>query len=426
MKKRFTIVNVLLGFYLVIFVLHFTIAQVFLPSLTNIYYASIFLCLVLLLRKNRLNTIVLPLVLAAILSLIFSTNTSVDTYLRFVSWLVILAVAAPVFQNKEINLFRDRLWDWLIYIFIFIVIGSLIWVSLKLPSFNVGRLPEFYGKYYLRNGISLHEMVLAPMAGITSLYAWYHLFFLRPEKKKKLLLIALFFISCIVMLMASSRTVLVAIVLTWLFSFVISFNVFSRAIKKNIGVVSIVVILLILSIAPALAYFSDFLENSTRIVYKGTNNSREGLWKARLADFQINPLSGAGFATVSKKVMARNNVQSGVSDSGQVEFGALYGHALSTMGLIGLMTLLILFVRLLMIGLKHRKKPGAHLYLTIFVFLALQNLAETHILTSGAILCVFSWLLYTKIHNLQYVHLVVDEASPPLKSLQNDPFVFNR
>lgn len=406
MKIRITPISVVLFIYLVIFVLHFTIAEVVVPPLTNVYYACTFLFLGFLLSRNKVETITFPLIFAAIVSMVLSTNVTLETYMRFFSWILVLLVAGPLLQNKKINKVRDHLFWWIIYIYVFITIGSLIWVMAGLPSLAPGKIPIAPGREYFRNGIAQHEMLLAPMAGISAIFAWHNLFFLQISRRTRILNVILFFCACATMLMASSRVVLVSVLLTFIFSFSTRFGVFLKKIRKNTGWVSLAVIVLLFALAPAGIYLSKFIENNTRIEAKGTANSRVEMWAARFADFELNPFSGAGFASVSKEVIENENLRSGVAKGGQIEFGSLYLQVLSTMGALGVAALLLFFGRIFFIGYINRMKPMAHLPLLLFIFLVLQAIAETHIFAAGDVLCVFSWLVFTRLYNLQYIHRI--------------------
>ncbi|MVM32531.1 hypothetical protein GO755_20995 [Spirosoma sp. HMF4905] len=415
MKLRADSVSFLTILFAIVFFLHFTIAQVFLPNLANIYYLVLGLCLLFTLNNNKVNYLLFPLIISSAVSIIFSQDLLPDSVLRWISWVGLLIVAGPVLYNKKINQLRENLLWCIIYIFLIITVVSFFWILFRLPSFKVNTEVYSVGRKYFRNGISLHEMTLAPIGGISAIYSIYSLVYFKGSKLVKTIYIGLLFLSIGVMLMASSRIVLASFLVTLVFFFRNKIKFLQKSTKRNFGVLMFLLLIIIPFLSSLPDYFNNFLENNSRLESKGTNNSREGLWQARFLDFQINPFTGVGFYSVSKEVINNHTIRTGINKQGQIEFGSLYLQTLSTMGLAGFLSLLYILIKVFNIGISISKYEKAELYSTLLVFLILHSFAEAYAFSSGAILCIFMWLLMSQVVSLKYSYRIRQIIAKNLK-----------
>lgn len=169
--------------YIVIYIAHFTVLQYFLPNFTNIYYLVIPTGAVFLLKSyNKYRLYIMPLLFASSLSLLANSYLIPNAEIRWLLWINILITCGPFISNPFIDKFRELLLKYILYTFLFITVGSFFWILLALPSYGVDEdlfLGE--GKYF-RNGLTNHEMTLAPIGGISGIFFVYKAAFSKEKK----------------------------------------------------------------------------------------------------------------------------------------------------------------------------------------------------------------------------------------------------
>jgi O-antigen ligase len=400
-------IKIFVASFIILYSLHFTIIQAFVPDLTNIYYMMLFSSLIFVVKKNSINKVLFPLIIASVISLLLSEDLLPGSYLRWLTWIILLIFAAPFYDNLYLRTFKDYFWWGLLYLFIIITFVSFFWIILRLPSYGVNEdlfLGE--GKYF-RNGITLHEMSLAPISAIVAIFSLYNLIY-NTMVFKRYIFIILFAISFATMLMGSSRTCLIGFAIVFILIILNRFKYLLFLFKRNI-VITFFIALIGLALIPFIVQKSDtFLEENTHLGKKGLNNSREGLWKARLVDFELNPFSGAGFHSVSKNVVGKYD--SGANkETGRVEFGSAYLQALSTMGILGFISFIFFLYNVFYTNISKLKSEHAYLYLYFFIFYLIHFIAEAYTFSAGAMLCLFFWLLTSQIYNMKPISINLEE-----------------
>lgn len=387
--------------FAIIYFLHFTILQVFMPDLTALFYVTIGGLSLFALGSKRKNLVVVPLIVASIISLIMSEDLLAGTYLRWITWIFVILLFGPVFFNIKLVFFRDKLWNYIMYSYVLIAIISFFWILFKLPSYGVDERFTGDGKYF-RNGFVSHEMILAPVAALSSIFALYKLLYDHLSRFKNTLMIIVFFISISVIFMASSRTCILATALIILMILIDTRKRLFYGFKNNFSFYILILIGIFILISINTDSINDFFTTNTRLEDKGLDNSREGLWVSRWIDFNKNPLTGVGFYSVSDEVLNNDMLFTGVSDkeTGRVEFGSLYLQTLSTMGIIGMLALLYLFYKTYTHYRSRRYLPKASLYFYIFIFFSIHSITESYFFSAGSIFCIFYWLTIAQIFTI--------------------------
>ncbi len=384
--------------YITIYVAHFTILQYFLPDITNIYYLVIPTGAIFLLKNyNKYRSYVIPVLFASSFSLFFNSYTIPNAEVRWILWINILIVCGPFISNPSIDKFRELLLKYILYVFLFITVGSFFWILLALPSYGVDEdlfLGE--GKYF-RNGLTNHEMTLAPIGGISGIFFVYKCAFCRQKKSKIILYILLLIISLVVMIMASSRTVIVSFFAVIIFMMLVNRNIFVIFVAKKILNIFILIFFLLFVANTYWLPISNFIDSNSRLSEKGMLNSRQSLIDSRLEDFTNSPIIGAGFCSVSKRIYNRGSLNNMLVKSEQIEFGSLYLQVVSTMGLFGLVSFLLVILNVLRTGFRKLRDKNEQFYLSILIFVLIHSIAEAYVFSAGSIFCIFSWLLISKV-----------------------------
>ena len=226
-------------------------------------------------------------------------------------------------------------------------------------------------------------MVLGPIAAISGITSFYY-YLTNDTKKKKILYIAISVVSALVVIIASSRLAFAGYIAGMIFLFVKPF-------KYRL-------IYIVLIISMGIGIFAR-LENGTKkvetnsidkgLVGKGTVNSRELLWNARMTEFRENPIFGVGFAAQDNHVVGSKS-----SEGGRIEPGSGYLMILSMTGLFGFILFIWYFYFLF-----NSKRFWLEIFnnetykLSLFAFFAVHFIGEGYVFSVGNIFAALFWLL---------------------------------
>jgi len=259
----------------------------------------------------------------------------------------------------------------------FMLIGGISFIYWIVGLPNIGR-----GHFA---GLMNQSMMLAPIASMGGLYAFYR-FIEEPKGRKKMIFLTFFIFSAFDVILAASRTALIAFSLS--FSIFLFFNKF-----KFRGVVLLGLIVGTIFLASGMDdEMSNTQENSilSDMLSRGTKNTREALWEDRINEFKSSPIFGVGFASQSNVLSDKIDEKMG----GRIEPGSTYLMVASMTGLLGASILLFFFFRMIMsrdfwyrVAIKERYK------LATFIFFAIHFIAEGYIYSSGSLLAATFWLL---------------------------------
>lgn len=231
----------------------------------------------------------------------------------------------------------------------------------------------------------------------------------------------LLIVSLGVMIMASSRTVLVSFFSVIIIVMLVNKSILITFLLKKILSIFVLMFLLVFTANMYWLPISDFINSNSRLSEKGMLNSRQSLIDSRLEDFTNNPIIGAGFCSVSKRIYNRGSLNNMLIKSEQIEFGSLYLQVVSTMGLLGLFSFLLVVLKVLIMGLRKLRDKNEQFYLLTLIFILIHSIAEAYVFSAGSIFCIFSWLLISKVSSGKRLDNV--GHSKDVKSHTNDIFI---
>jgi O-antigen ligase len=233
-------------------------------------------------------------------------------------------------------------------------------------------------------GITVHSMLLGPIASISMCYALYLAVGKEISKKKKYLFAFIAFISFLTALLAASRSALLGGLVALLY-LLFDLN------KNHMGRWTKNLILMLLLFAVSFPIWSQFttkmMQKSEYGVEQGSVlSSRENLWDSRIKEFKSSPFIGVGYAAASEKIDGMIN-----KSNGQIEPGSSWLAISSMLGIFGLIPFIFLFGRNLSDLYKDNSKYSALLG-SVLVFFAVHMFAEGYIFAAGGIMFFFLWL----------------------------------
>ncbi len=294
---------------------------------------------------------------------------------RLGSLILLVSALGPLIVNRYLLQFRDNLLE--MFFKLFMLIGGISFVYWIVGLPNIGR-----GHFA---GLMNQSMMLAPVASLGGLYAFYR-FIEEPKGRKKMIFLAFFIFSALSVVLAASRTALIAFSLG--FSIFLFFNQF-----KFRGVVLFGLIVGTIFLASGMDDEMDGSQEDnvlSEMLSRGTKNTRETLWQDRINEFKSSPIFGVGFASQSDILTDK----SGEDMGGRIEPGSTYLMVLSMTGMLGASILLFFFFRMAInkdfwyrVAILERYKLAA------FIFFAVHFIAEGYIYSSGSLLAATFWLL---------------------------------
>ena len=175
-----------------------------------IKYTCIFLPIIYLFKGFKIEIKMLFVILVFLTSILINDiDPKFNSEVRFITWIVMIAIIGPLFYSYHLNLFKEKLLDTFMYVFMILGAISFIYWLAGLPSLGRGHFSGLFG----------HSMVLAPISSMGTLYAIYR-FYKAETNFLKYFYLILFLSNFLALVLSTSRSALVAVLIA-LFIFLI-------------------------------------------------------------------------------------------------------------------------------------------------------------------------------------------------------------
>lgn len=394
--------NKLLAFFTVIIAFsRSSILEDAIPA--SLFYAwFVMITFISLIRNSasrKINLLMLLFLLVCFVSIAF--NEIDDDFMpwqRFLGFLFFITAIGPFLEDRKSIEIRAIMFKYANFLMICITFISFIGFSIR---------SSLFFNYSGFAGLTNQSMVLGPIAGfstITSLDS----FFSSQKKNQRFIFLALTIISFLVCLLAASRGALLSLLISALFLIIV---LLKNAKKK---LLKIVVIATISFLATSSFWFTYaemlILKNESRIETGDVLSGRENMWIDRIDDFKSSPLYGVGFSSM------KHTNNSNIKSSGAFEPGSSWLFLLSTLGILGIILFVLLFIRPIIRILGSNVGTAYHYPLigSVLVFFSIHLLIEGYVISTGGFLSFFLWL---SISNAQ---------KRPMRFLKNMKTVYSR
>lgn len=342
------------------------------------YTISIVYALYCLLQVKSIDIPIGLLLIYIPLSLVFAQPDPIfHSWLRYGLFFVLMINVSPLFQSRQLRLFRKQCFLFILWGCVILGVGSFIG---RFFNLNYMRLPDELDYGYdmintagLFAGLTIHSMMLGPIAGIgacflvgkavTTKNIWYWLLFIMS-------IVAVFF--------SASRAAVIAAVIG------VVVTVYKQS-KTNSRFIKICFIAFVL-IASTYSIWNDLLIgvlSKHGIESSLTFDSRIDLWERGLNDFMTSPIFGVGFC-------ATTNLE-GITTSGRLESGSSWINVFSMLGIMGGLIVVAIFIRVFSYLIK-RKDDFASVLSGIMVLFVIHMFAEGYIFAGGSFLAFLLWL----------------------------------
>lgn len=296
---------------------------------------------------------------------------------RMVSFLMLIAVVGPLFYDTNFVLYRLRLFC--------VVMNSLCVITVASFVAYLLRLPFVFGTGAVQ-GVTVHSMLLGPIAGISLIYLIAYYFTPDLSSRNKRFIIAAIVIAFLTCMLAASRGALLATIGG------AAYFIYKQCELR--GFIKIGVILLLLGVLATplwMPYAEGVIQKQANNVESGgTLSSREGLWQDRIAEFKSSPLIGVGFASFDTSI-SKDSFQ---EESGGIEPGSGWLFVLSSLGLLGFLLFAWLLLAPIVNNLvRSEQNPFKNMIFAIGVLISFHLLIEGYTLSSGGFMFFVLWLI---------------------------------
>lgn len=298
---------------------------------------------------------------------------------RMFAFFSLAFMVGPFFKNDRLTCMRR-----LLFIRTLVILRWVILLSFALKFIDPALVSNKSGFC----GLTVHSMVLSPLAGICFLYSLYRFYLseTRFDRYKELAYLCLCFL---VLLLSGSRGALAATVVAIAIFYI-------RLYRHRIGALlqfGLFILLLAVSTSTLWWPYTERLRQKTESsrMHGGTVSSRERIWQDRIDEFTAFPLFGVGFASYNLDYIRSKHTVN--LQAGTVEPGTSWLFLLSSLGLYGFFSFLLPFVYGTYILFRNLDTGfNGGLLCSIMVLFSVHMLIEGYVISSGAYLCFLLWL----------------------------------
>lgn len=309
-----------------------------------------------------------------------------DSAMRWLGWFLMFGTIGPLFAN-ELRLKLGVL-NWTRRTVLALTVGSMV---VNLLGVRLSGRGMFFG-------LMGHTMLLAPIAALASLDL-----FCTLKGKQTRGTALLLFVCCVTCIGAGSRGAVLGL----------GCGVLTHVAQKKQGIIVLLLTGLSLAGIHYLGPQSDRQEVGTNLstgVYselmvKGTNNTREFLWDARIREFRSSPIFGIGF---QQQHISRATAVS----KDTLEPGSSYLATLSMTGIVGGVGFLLVFLKALSVlfgGGSTIPSGYRDLLRGWAVFFSVHMVVEGYVFACGSVLCFLLWLTLGTSLSLDHIGKMVQQ-----------------
>lgn len=298
---------------------------------------------------------------------------------RALAFFTLVFVVGPFFVNDRLICMRR-----LLFVRTLIVLRWIILISFILKFLAPTLVTNRSGF----SGLTVHSMVISPLAGICVLYSLYR-FYLTDKRSEHYKESAWLCICFIVLLLSGSRGALAATVVSVAFFYI-------RLYRHHMGKLlqtGLFILLLAVSTSALWWPYTERIRQKTELSRKngGTISSREKIWQDRIDEFNAFPLFGVGFASYNLDYIQSTHTVN--LKAGTIEPGTSWLFLLSSLGIYGFLAFSLPFVYIVYVLFKDLNTGLNGGFLSaLLVLFSVHMLIEGYVTASGAYLCFLLWI----------------------------------
>ena len=352
-----------------------------------LFLSFLFVVFILFNEKARVSYSMSIVLLVSFLSIIIGQpDIRFRSYQRLLYFIALAFTVSPLFRTNKLDYQRHLLLQYLLYFCLFLSVGSFVCYFLGINRMQISEDSLYYEDFSIGGtfgGLVKHSMLLGPLCVISVL-------FLLTTKNKLWsvgwIRYTFVLISLGGLLMSASRGAIYGGVIA------VVFAIFKKSKNKVQFIKWMVIVIVLLLISYPL--WSFLLKG---VIYKneyradaenGFFSSRIFLYRHRFDEFLHNPLTGIGFSS------AKSFDYFEVHKTGTVEYGNSWLCLFSTIGLLGAIPAIYLFISRFIKTSKDASTNNEALFVSsTLLFFFIHFMIEGYVLSAGNPLCFMFWLV---------------------------------
>lgn len=362
-------------------------------SIGNIYYGIVVAIAFISFFQTtikKVNVFMAFVYVAAILSIVTNNISAIyQPWPRFLLFVLVTILISPFIQSDFLDRLRVLLMKYCNKLLVVVIILSIPMI--------VTRTTGITGF----EGITSHSMLIAPISAISLLTIIYWLY---NKSGNRILLIAIAVLTFISLVFAASRVSLGGFIVGALYFFY-------RVNKNNLiqfAKVFIITFIILGASYPLWNSYLDNIEKKNASVNRETGeqdltSSRTLIWGQRIREFNSSPVTGVGFAYAPYVIGFNKRSETPIfeeNSKGVVEPGSSWLAIISMTGIIGGVSMLMLWIQTFKLTIKSELKDQYFsIYLgSLLAFWSTHMIAEGQIFAAGGPMFFWLWLTIGAIH----------------------------
>lgn len=352
-------------------------------SLYWVYFALCGVSLLYIISQGvtRFNVTYVCMFISFGISALFAKEDFFNPLGRYGLFLFISLLCSPCIVSPLAVVFRTLLFRNVLILSSILALGSFFcyFIGINYMPLHLGRA-DLIGDVTqagMFGGLFVQSMILGPMSVLAAL-----IFFNSYQNESKKIYIMLFLLAAATTLLSASRGAVLSLAVPVVYSLLFIRGGRERSKSKMIW---LLVVALVVSIPVMDRLASGLLaKQASNIEGGGTMSSREGLWNARLDEFQQSPVYGIGFCSIDRKYLPENSII--------IEPGSSHLAVLSMTGILGMIPYILVLL------MSYRSVLGkndavAKFRLCAFLAIMTHGFIEGYALSAGSVLFLYYWLI---------------------------------
>lgn len=347
-----------------------------------IIYTTLILFTAYSLLKNKYKSyntsFLIFLVYIPIQLLIVRPDPLFRSWERYALFVLLIVCVSPLLLSRAHAERRMQIFQIAMVFCAFLGVGSFFAKFLGI-NYMYRHIEHYFGCGTF-GGLTMHSMVLGPIAGIGTIYCCYKSF---EGNKKTYWVLTLFCVASV--MFSASRSALMATICGLTIAL---YRIMGSASKYIKALICIIILSCVSFPMWGSALDAVIEKNEKNIGSGGAFSSRDSKWESRIEEFRTHPFLGTGFDALDINISGYHDVD---RTTGTIESGSSWLIILSMTGIIGGAIMIpILFNSFLRVYWCRTKHGG--LICGVYAMFLVHMIAEGYIYYGGSPLAFLVWL----------------------------------
>lgn len=366
----------------------------FIPPVPSVVIYAVYIAYAYYVLRQHVISFYLPLLIflayIPIQLIIVDPNSMFRSWERFVLFALLLVCVSPLINSEKSIDYRRTIFRLSLVVCAFIGIGSFFARFLGI-NYGATKGTNFMQVIGTFGGLTLHSMLLGPVAGIGAVFCCWLGFLNRKYIYWIMAALCMFSV-----MFSASRSSLMAVVA--------GLTILIYKISGSAAIFTKIVVGVVMLGAVSFPIWGSALDdvikkNEVNMAAGGAYSSRDALWESRMLEFESSPVLGVGFDAVDVDIA--RSVGGYNDETGMVESGSSWLIILSMTGLVGMIILFPVLIGSYKVVFQ-RESVYSALICGILTLFYVHMIAEGYIFYGGSLLAFLLWITLGVAHDCKY------------------------